>query len=66
MRIVGGRLGGRTLAGPKSQAIRPTSDRLREALFNILRGWGLGSGWGPRRTRGSRSSQPRRMAATRA
>lgn len=36
MRIVGGRLGGRTLAGPKSQAIRPTSDRLRELLFNIL------------------------------
>jgi 16S rRNA (guanine966-N2)-methyltransferase len=36
MRIVGGRLGGRTLAGPKSQAIRPTSDRLRESLFNIL------------------------------
>jgi 16S rRNA (guanine966-N2)-methyltransferase len=36
MRIVGGRLGGRTLAGPKSSAIRPTSDRLRESLFNIL------------------------------
>jgi 16S rRNA (guanine966-N2)-methyltransferase len=36
MRIVGGRLGGRTLAGPKSQAVRPTGDRLRESLFNIL------------------------------
>ena len=36
MRIVGGRFGGRTLSGPKSQNIRPTSDRLREALFNIL------------------------------
>ncbi len=36
MRIVGGRLGGRTVAAPRSQAIRPTSDRLREALFNIL------------------------------
>src|SRR6201999_1334621 len=36
MRIVGGRLGGLTIAGPKSQAIRPTSDRLRESLFNIL------------------------------
>jgi len=36
MRIVGGRLRGRTLAGPKSQAIRPTSDRLRETIFNIL------------------------------
>src|SRR5260370_22489368 len=36
MRMVGGRLGGCTLAGPKSQASRPTSDRLRESLFNIL------------------------------
>jgi 16S rRNA (guanine966-N2)-methyltransferase len=36
MRIVGGRLRGRELAAPKSTAIRPTADRLREALFNIL------------------------------
>ena len=36
MRIVGGRWRGRTLAAPKSQAIRPTADRLRESLFNIL------------------------------
>jgi 16S rRNA (guanine966-N2)-methyltransferase len=36
MRIVGGRLRGRVLAAPKSPAIRPTADRLREALFNIL------------------------------
>lgn len=36
MRIVGGRLRGRALQAPKSQAIRPTSDRLRESLFNIL------------------------------
>jgi len=36
MRIVGGRLRGRALAAPKSQAIRPTADRLRETLFNIL------------------------------
>ena len=36
MRVVGGRLRGRTLAGPKSSAIRPTADRLRELLFNIL------------------------------
>jgi 16S rRNA (guanine966-N2)-methyltransferase len=36
MRIVGGRLKGRALIGPKSDAIRPTSDRLRESLFNIL------------------------------
>ena len=36
MRIVGGRLRGRALTAPKSQAIRPTADRLRESLFNIL------------------------------
>src|SRR5262249_28667360 len=36
MRIVGGRLRGRTLQAPKSQAIRPSADRLRESLFNIL------------------------------
>jgi 16S rRNA (guanine966-N2)-methyltransferase len=36
MRIVGGRLRGRALAVPKSQAIRPTAERLREALFNVL------------------------------
>ena len=36
MRVVGGRLGGRTLKGPSSDRIRPTSDRLRESLFNIL------------------------------
>jgi 16S rRNA (guanine966-N2)-methyltransferase len=36
MRVVGGRLRGRALAAPKSKAIRPTADRLRESLFNIL------------------------------
>ena len=36
MRVVGGRLRGRALVGPKSTAIRPTADRLRESLFNIL------------------------------
>ena len=36
MRIVGGRLRGRAIEAPKSQAIRPTADRLRESLFNIL------------------------------
>ena len=36
MRIVGGRLRGRLLAAPASRAIRPTADRLRESLFNIL------------------------------
>jgi 16S rRNA (guanine966-N2)-methyltransferase len=36
MRVVGGSLRGRLLAAPKSPKIRPTADRLREALFNIL------------------------------
>ena len=36
MRIVGGRLRGLKLSAPKSDAIRPTADRLRESLFNIL------------------------------
>ena len=36
MRVGGGKLRSRPLAGPKSNAVRPTSDRLREALFNIL------------------------------
>ncbi|GGF16013.1 DNA methyltransferase [Aliidongia dinghuensis] len=36
MRIVGGSLRGRPLAAPEGAAVRPTSDRAREALFNIL------------------------------
>ncbi len=36
MRIVAGKFKGHTLATPKDQSIRPTSDRVREALFNIL------------------------------
>ncbi len=36
MRVVGGRLKGRSLAAPSSRDIRPTADRLRESVFNIL------------------------------
>jgi 16S rRNA (guanine966-N2)-methyltransferase len=36
MRIVGGKFGGRTLTAPSGSAVRPTSDRVREAIFNIL------------------------------
>ena len=36
MRVTGGEFGGRNLKVPKSDAIRPTQDRVREALFNIL------------------------------
>jgi 16S rRNA (guanine966-N2)-methyltransferase len=36
MRIVGGKNRGRVLFAPKGQATRPTSDRTRESIFNIL------------------------------
>ncbi|NBN78993.1 16S rRNA (guanine(966)-N(2))-methyltransferase RsmD [Microvirga tunisiensis] len=36
MRIIAGRFRGMALATPKSDATRPTSDRLRETIFNIL------------------------------
>ncbi|KQS77290.1 16S rRNA (guanine(966)-N(2))-methyltransferase RsmD [Rhizobium sp. Leaf384] len=36
MRIVGGAFRGRALASPATAEIRPTSDRTRESLFNIL------------------------------
>lgn len=36
MRVVAGRFGGRSLAAPPGRAVRPTSDRVREALFSIL------------------------------
>ncbi|CAF25751.1 16S rRNA (guanine(966)-N(2))-methyltransferase RsmD [Bartonella quintana] len=36
MRVVGGKFAGRVLFTPVGQSIRPTSDRTRESLFNIL------------------------------
>ena len=36
MRVVAGRFGGRPLVAPRGRATRPTSDRVREALFSIL------------------------------
>lgn len=36
MRIVGGQFKGRTLAAPAGRSTRPTSERAREAVFNIL------------------------------
>src|SRR5690606_29491770 len=36
MRVVGGEFRGRPLAAPRSDAIRPTTDRTREALFNVI------------------------------
>jgi len=36
MRIVAGRFRGKALLSPKDDSIRPTADRVREAVFNIL------------------------------
>ncbi len=36
MRVIAGTYGGRTLKAPPGAATRPTSDRVREALFSIL------------------------------
>ena len=36
MRIVGGQFRGRALVAPEGMGTRPTSDRAREALFNVL------------------------------
>ena len=44
MRVTGGKLGGRRLAAPDDARVRPTSDRTRQAIFNILehRDFGIG------------------------
>ncbi|MCP4329046.1 MAG: 16S rRNA (guanine(966)-N(2))-methyltransferase RsmD [Alphaproteobacteria bacterium] len=46
MRVVAGRFRGRVLLAPKGRALRPTADRVREALFNRLAhaGWGDDNG----------------------
>ena len=36
LRIVSGKWGGRKLRAPRGQTVRPTADRVREAIFNIL------------------------------
>ncbi len=36
MRIIAGKFGGRKLVSPKSNLIRPTADRVRGALFDVL------------------------------
>jgi 16S rRNA (guanine966-N2)-methyltransferase len=36
MRVAGGQFKGRTLFGPKDDRVRPTSDKVREAMFNII------------------------------
>lgn len=41
MRIVSGKYGGRRLNTPKNNAIRPTSDKVRQAIFNSLQSRGV-------------------------
>jgi len=41
MRVVAGRLRGRRLAAPEGRDVRPTSDRARQAVFNIIEHGGL-------------------------
>ena len=36
MRVIAGRLGGRTLRAPEGRGTRPTSERVREAVFSML------------------------------
>jgi len=36
MRVTGGIFGGRVLAAPRDARVRPTSDKVRQAIFNIL------------------------------
>lgn len=36
MRVIAGRLGGRTLVAPRGRSTRPTPERVREAVFSIL------------------------------
>ena len=42
MRVSGGKFGGRALAAPENLRVRPTSDKVRQALFNILEHRDLG------------------------
>lgn len=44
MRIIGGTHRSRKLETPKSDAVRPTSDKIRQALFNMLNSRGLVNG----------------------
>jgi 16S rRNA (guanine966-N2)-methyltransferase len=41
VRVTGGTVGGTTLRPPKSPGVRPTTDRVRSALFNILSTYGV-------------------------
>jgi 16S rRNA (guanine966-N2)-methyltransferase len=44
VRVVAGEVGGRRLVAPTGQDVRPTSDRVREAVFNALQSLGAVDG----------------------
>ena len=44
MRITAGSFGGRTLAAPRDARVRPTADKVRQAIFNILTHNDFGAG----------------------
>lgn len=39
MRIISGKLKGRRLASPADRRIRPTTDKVKEAIFSMIAGW---------------------------
>jgi 16S rRNA (guanine966-N2)-methyltransferase len=45
VRITGGKFGGRVLVAPEDDRVRPTSDKVRQAIFNVLRHRDFGSGF---------------------
>jgi 16S rRNA (guanine966-N2)-methyltransferase len=45
MRITGGKFGGRTIVTPKDARVRPTADKVRQAIFNILSHNDFGGGF---------------------
>ena len=51
MRITGGSLGGRNLVTPADDRVRPTSDKVRQAIFNILAHNDFGTGFALRGAR---------------
>jgi 16S rRNA (guanine966-N2)-methyltransferase len=50
VRIVGGEWRGRRLAAPPGRSTRPTADRVREAIFDVLASLLLSGRWQPERT----------------
>ena len=45
MRVTGGQFGGRNLVPPPDERVRPTSDKVRQAIFNILAHNDFGAGF---------------------